>query len=109
MIHENFQCEFYFIRHGESLSNATPGFAAGVNFDAPLDDQLLTVATTANAGRRQNLLQSLGSGWLLVDRFRRSTLRTLATSGHSDSPLVREMGKQMPDHSTHIVSTAGVP
>ena len=36
MIHENFQCEFYFIRHGESLSNATPGFAAGVNFDAHL-------------------------------------------------------------------------
>ena len=36
MIHERFQCEFYFIRHGESLSNATPGFAAGVNFDAPL-------------------------------------------------------------------------
>ena len=34
MIHENFQCEFYFIRHGESLSNATPGFAAGANFDA---------------------------------------------------------------------------
>ena len=36
MIHSNFQCEFYFIRHGESESNATPGFAAGVNFDAPL-------------------------------------------------------------------------
>ena len=36
MIHKDFSCEFYFIRHGESESNATPGFAAGVNFDAPL-------------------------------------------------------------------------
>ena len=38
MIHRDFRCEFYFIRHGESESNATPGFAAGVNFDAPLTD-----------------------------------------------------------------------
>ena len=36
MIHKGFQCEFYFIRHGESESNARPGFVAGVNFDAPL-------------------------------------------------------------------------
>lgn len=36
MIHKDFQCEFYFIRHGESESNARPGFVAGVNFDAPL-------------------------------------------------------------------------
>ena len=36
MIHKDFQCEFYFIRHGESTSNATPGFAAGVDFDSPL-------------------------------------------------------------------------
>ena len=38
MIHRDFRCEFYFIRHGESESNATPGFAAGTNFDAPLTD-----------------------------------------------------------------------
>ena len=36
MIHEDFRCEFYFIRHGQSESNATPGMAAGANFDAPL-------------------------------------------------------------------------
>ncbi|MDA0770663.1 MAG: histidine phosphatase family protein [Chloroflexi bacterium] len=36
MIHKNFQCDFYFIRHGESESNARPGFMAGLNFDAPL-------------------------------------------------------------------------
>ena len=39
MIHKDFYCEFYFIRHGESVSNATPGFAAGKNFDAPLTDK----------------------------------------------------------------------
>ena len=39
MIHKDFSCEFYFIRHGESQSNATPGFVAGVNYDAPLTDR----------------------------------------------------------------------
>ena len=39
MIHKEFSCEFYFIRHGESESNATPGFAAGKNFDAPLTEK----------------------------------------------------------------------
>ena len=36
MIHKDFNCEIYFIRHGESESNATPGLASGVNYDAPL-------------------------------------------------------------------------
>ena len=45
MIHTDFRCEFYFIRHGESESNATPGFAAGTNFDAPLTDLGATQAT----------------------------------------------------------------
>ena len=36
MIHKDFNCEIYFIRHGQSESNATPGIAAGINFDAPL-------------------------------------------------------------------------
>ena len=39
MIHRNFRCEFYFIRHGESKSNATPGLAAGADFDAPLTER----------------------------------------------------------------------
>ena len=39
MIHKDFQCDFYFIRHGESESNARPGFMAGVNFNAPLTDK----------------------------------------------------------------------
>ena len=36
MIHKDFICEIYFIRHGESESNATPGLAGGKNYDAPL-------------------------------------------------------------------------
>ena len=44
MIHKDFQCEFYFIRHGESTSNATPGFAAGVDFDSPLTSKGLEQA-----------------------------------------------------------------
>jgi broad specificity phosphatase PhoE len=39
LIHADFKCEFYFIRHGESVSNATPGFAAGQNYDAPLTEK----------------------------------------------------------------------
>ena len=50
MIHKDFRCEFYFIRHGESESNATPGFAAGVNFNSPLTD--LGIAQAKLLGRR---------------------------------------------------------
>ena len=39
MIHKDFICELYFIRHGESESNATPGLASGTNYDAPLTDR----------------------------------------------------------------------
>ena len=36
VIHDGFECEFYFIRHGESESNTTPGIAAGENFDSAM-------------------------------------------------------------------------
>ena len=39
MIHKDFKCEFYFVRHGESGSNATPGFVAGLDYDSPLTDR----------------------------------------------------------------------
>lgn len=39
MIHENVVFDFYFIRHGESQSNVTPGIAAGENFDAPMTER----------------------------------------------------------------------
>jgi 2,3-bisphosphoglycerate-dependent phosphoglycerate mutase len=39
LIHDNVEFDFYFIRHGESESNITPGIAAGVNYDAPMTDR----------------------------------------------------------------------
>ena len=39
MIHESFECEFYFIRHGESETNATGGVLYGANFDTALTDR----------------------------------------------------------------------
>ncbi|MDP6667613.1 MAG: histidine phosphatase family protein, partial [Dehalococcoidia bacterium] len=39
VIHENVEFDFYFIRHGESQSNVTPGIAAGVNFNAPMTER----------------------------------------------------------------------
>ena len=50
MIHSKFRCEFYFIRHGESLSNAAPGLAAGVDHDAPLTPR--GVAQARSLGHR---------------------------------------------------------
>ena len=39
MILNDTEFDFYFIRHGESESNATPGLAAGANFDAPMTER----------------------------------------------------------------------
>lgn len=44
MIHAEFRCEFYFIRHGESVSNATPGLAMGRDYDAPLTEKGISQA-----------------------------------------------------------------
>ena len=40
-MHADFSCELYFMRHGESILNATPGLDAGrdrVSGPAPLSD-----------------------------------------------------------------------
>ena len=39
MILNDTEFDFYFIRHGESESNVTPGLAAGANFDAPMTER----------------------------------------------------------------------
>ena len=36
MIHKDFECELYLIRHGQSESNAQPGLLAGADFDSAL-------------------------------------------------------------------------
>jgi broad specificity phosphatase PhoE len=82
LIHSDFQCEFYFIRHGESVSNATPGFVAGVNFDAPLTERGLEQARLV--GRR------LAKDGVRFDRIYSSTLvRTVQTAG----TILEEMGQ----------------
>ena len=82
MIHSDFQCEFYFIRHGESVSNATPGFVAGVNFDAPLTERGLEQARLV--GRR------LAKDGVRFDRIYSSTLvRAVQTAG----TILEEMGQ----------------
>ena len=73
LIHDNFQCELYFIRHGESESNATPGLAAGTNFDAPLTEK--GVGQARLVGRR------LRSDGVAFDRVYSSSLtRTVQTT-----------------------------
>jgi len=39
VINQDVEFNIYFIRHGESESNATPGIAAGINFDAPMTER----------------------------------------------------------------------
>ena len=73
LIHKDFSCEFYFIRHGESVSNATPGFAAGKNFDAPLTDK--------GIGQAQLLGERLEREGVTFDRVYSSSLtRTVQTT-----------------------------
>ena len=67
MLHRDFRCEFYFIRHGESSSNATPGFAAGKNFDAPLTP--LGVEQARLLGKR------FQKGKIVFDRIYSSSLK----------------------------------
>jgi broad specificity phosphatase PhoE len=39
MIHKDFECEIYYLRHGESQSNATPGYIAGADLNSPLTER----------------------------------------------------------------------
>ncbi|MDA1279401.1 MAG: histidine phosphatase family protein [Chloroflexi bacterium] len=66
MIHNNVEFDFYFIRHGESESNVTPGIAAGANFDAPMTERGHKQAEAA--GRR------LASEGVKFDRIYSSSL-----------------------------------
>lgn len=50
MIHRNFRCELFLIRHGESASNANPALFAGAGRDPPLTPRGLEQATLL--GRR---------------------------------------------------------
>ena len=66
MIHDSFECDIYFIRHGESESNVVAGLAAGKNFDAPMTER----------GHRQSraLGERLGSEGVEFDRIYTSSM-----------------------------------
>ena len=87
MIHENFQCEFYFIRHGESLSNVTPGFAAGVNFDAPLTPTGVEQARVLGRRLRQEKVRFDRVYSSSLTRAIQTTEAMLGEMGEADRPF----------------------
>jgi len=81
LIHENVNFDFYFIRHGESQSNVTPGIAAGENFDAPMTDRGHQQAEAAGA--------RLGAEGITFDKiYSSSLLRAVQTT----QGILRGMG-----------------
>ena len=83
MIHDNVEFDFYFIRHGESQSNITPGIAAGANFDAPMTERGHKQAEAA--GRR------LAGEGVEFDRIYSSSLvRAMQTT----EGILRGMGEE---------------
>lgn len=99
MIHKDFECDFYFIRHGESESNATPGMMAGRNFDAPL--------TAKGFQQAEALGRRLKEDEVSFDRIYSSTMTRaiqttetmLRTKGEADRQFPRVeaiMEQQMP-------------
>ena len=88
MIHADFKCEFYFIRHGESVSNATPGFVAGRDYDAPLTEKGLTQARLLGAR-----LRSEGIGF---DRVYSSSLARAAQTTRTMLDAMGETDREFP-------------
>ena len=89
MIHRNFECEIILIRHGQSESNATPGMAAGADFDSPLTPKGVEQARLL--GRR------LGRENWRFDQIYSSTLRRAVQTteamveamGQADRPFIK--------------------
>ena len=88
MIHKDFQCEFYFIRHGESTSNATPGFAAGVDFDSPL--------TPRGLEQSRLLGQRLKEEGVRFDRVYSSSLRRAVQTTETMLQAMGEANRDFP-------------
>ena len=90
MIHQDFKCDLFFIRHGESESNATPGMAAGSNYDAPLTPR----------GQQQAYL--LGEKIKRQEwEFDRIYSSSLARTVHTTKLMLEGMGQK--DRSFHKV------
>lgn len=72
MIHENFECEFYFIRHGQSESNAMPD-RTSLNHDSSL--------TSKGFAQARLLGERLAQDGITFDRvYSSSLLRTVQTT-----------------------------
>lgn len=54
MIHQNFECEFYFIRHGESEANALRGYMEAFDLDTQLTAKGFTQARLLGERLRQD-------------------------------------------------------
>jgi len=67
VIHDGFECEFYFIRHGESESNMIPGIVVGENFD--------TGMTTRGFAQARALGERLKVEGVAFDRVYASSLQ----------------------------------
>ncbi len=95
MIHQNFECEFYLIRHGQSESNAAPEFLQG-NIDCSLTPKGFKQATLLGRRFKQDGIS--------FDRvYSSSLLRTIQTTetmldamGETDRefPLIDEIVEQ---------------
>jgi probable phosphoglycerate mutase len=86
LIHDKFQCDFYLIRHGESTSNATPGVAAGANYDSHLTDRGIEQARL--------LGQRLASEGVRFDRVYSSTLVRSVRTAEVMLEAIGEPGRQ---------------
>ena len=82
MIHENFECELFLIRHGESASNAAPGAVFGGGSEPPLTPRGLEQARLL--GRR---LKSEGA------RFDRTYSSSLLRAVQTAEAIFEEMGQ----------------
>ena len=88
MIHQNFECDFYFIRHGESESNAAPGYMAGANFDAPL--------TTKGYAQARLLGERLHEDGITFDRVYSSSLIRTAQTAQTMLDAMGEADRSFP-------------
>lgn len=96
MIHKNFRCEFYFIRHGESESNATPGLAAGANYDSALTDRGVKQARLLGSRLKREGVKFDRVYSSSLDRARKTARYMLDTMGETerDVPAVDALVEQ---------------
>ncbi len=81
MIHKDFECDFYLIRHGQSESNAQPGYLVGDNHDSSL--------TPRGEEQARRLGARLAAEGVTFDRIYCSTMvRAIGTA----RIMVEEMG-----------------